>query len=317
MRNTVDPTTGAHQRESYLTGGDSYFTEYTLGKVILYALALLYVSVVTALSILQPLFFDICKHETAVTGLDFENPGYDQRLCTRTRAAALLYLTPEECSFGRRIVISAVFGGLIGWERRSADRPAGIRTMSLVSLGSCLFSICSAYAFIEGPMNWDGSRVAAAIPSGVGFLGAGIIWKQVNKETDGHTVHGLTTAASVWLSAAVGIACSGELYFAASFSVSVMLILLRFGPRLFDDGDGNTDDGYDDDVEYGIYNTMAKPGDNRITFNGVPASAAELQGLTIPSEMRPSSPGSENQNSHTMAISKRSVSKRKQPSLMI
>jgi putative Mg2+ transporter-C (MgtC) family protein len=45
--------------------------------------------------------------------------------------------------------------------------------MSLVSLGACLFSICSAFAFIEGPMNWDGSRVAAAIPSGVGFLGAG------------------------------------------------------------------------------------------------------------------------------------------------
>lgn len=80
-------------------------------------------------------------------------------------------------------------------------------------------------------MNWDGSRVAAAIPSGVGFLGAGIIWKQENKDGDGHTVSGLTTAASIWLSAAVGIACSGELYFAATFSVAVMLLLLRFGPR--------------------------------------------------------------------------------------
>jgi hypothetical protein len=55
-------------------------------------------------------------------------------------------------------VIAAFLGGLIGWERRSADRPAGIRTMSLVSLGACLFSICSAFAFIQGPMNWDGSR---------------------------------------------------------------------------------------------------------------------------------------------------------------
>ena len=76
--------------------------------------------------------------------------------------------------------------------------------------------------------------MAAAIPSGVGFLGAGIIWKQVNKETNGQTVHGLTTAASAWLSAAVGIACSGELYFAATFCVAIMLVLLRFGPIFFD-----------------------------------------------------------------------------------
>ncbi len=128
-----------------------------------------------ALSILQPFLFDICDEKNGGAALhkNFENPNYDQRLCTRTRAPSLLYLTPEECSFGRRIVISALLGGLIGWERRNADRPAGIRTMSLVSLGACLFSICSAFAFIEGPMNWDGSRVAAAIPSGVGFLGAG------------------------------------------------------------------------------------------------------------------------------------------------
>jgi len=88
-------------------------------------------------------------------------------------------------------------------------------------------------------MNWDGSRVAAAIPSGVGFLGAGIIWKQENKDGEGHTVSGLTTAASIWLSAAVGIACSGELYFAGTFSVAVMLLLLRFGPRTPPDDDSS------------------------------------------------------------------------------
>jgi putative Mg2+ transporter-C (MgtC) family protein len=81
--------------------------------------------------------------------------------------------------------------------------------MSLVSLGSCLFTITSAFAFMSGPMTWDASRVAAAIPSGVGFLGAGLIWKQDEKSQDGSkvmSVHGLTTAASIWLSAAVGIA---------------------------------------------------------------------------------------------------------------
>jgi hypothetical protein len=113
---------------------------------------------VTILSILQPFFLDVCKEHAETLDLNFENPGYDQRICKRTRARALLYLTPEECGFGRRIIIAAFLGGLIGWERRNADRPAGIRTMSLVSLGACLFSICSAFAFLEGPMNWDGSR---------------------------------------------------------------------------------------------------------------------------------------------------------------
>ena len=130
--------------------------------------------------------------------------------------------------------MSVLLGGLIGWERREADRPAGIRTMSLVSLGSCLFTINSAFAFIGGPMEWDASRISAAIPSGVGFLGAGLIFKEAEKDVKGsivHVVHGLTTSASLWLSSAVGVACGGELYFSASFCVGVMLILLRFGPR--------------------------------------------------------------------------------------
>lgn len=152
--------------------------------------------------------------------------------CHHKRYMHLLYMTPMECSFGRRIFFAAIFGGLIGWERRQADRPAGIRTMSLVSLGACLFSICGTFAFIDGPMGWDASRISAAVPSGVGFLGAGIIWKQTDKESNAQSVHGLTTAASLWLSAAVGIACAGELYFAASFSIAVMMILLRFGPRI-------------------------------------------------------------------------------------
>jgi hypothetical protein len=147
-----------HTMETSKSRTFRYFTEFTWSKGFLYIIALLYVSIVSVLSILQPFFLDICKDKTESLNLDFENPMYDQRICPRTRARALLYLTPEECGFGRRIVISALLGGLIGWERRNADRPAGIRTMSLVSLGACLFSICSAFAFIEGPVNWDGSR---------------------------------------------------------------------------------------------------------------------------------------------------------------
>ncbi len=208
----------------------SYFRNYTRSKGLLYGCAIIYVVSCSIVSICQPLFVD-CS-QTAVVS-DFENPGYafDQP-CHHTRDVKLLFLTPQECAFGRRIVFATIFGAMIGWERRQADRPAGIRTMSLVSLGSCLFSICGTFAFIDGPMGWDASRISAAIPSGVGFLGAGIIWKQSDKDTNMQTVHGLTTAASLWLSAAVGIACSGELYFAASFAIAVMMILLRFGPRI-------------------------------------------------------------------------------------
>jgi len=121
--------------------------------------------------------------------------------------------------------------------------------------------------------------VAAAIPSGVGFLGAAVIWKQVNKEEDGHTVHGLTTAASVWLSAAVGIACSGELYFAATFSVAIMLLMLRFGPRGRSEEIEDEMDELDFDEELNGDIIGRQPS---YAFRDVPATAPELQHLNPP-----------------------------------
>ena len=95
-------------------------------------------------------------------------------------------------------------------------------------------------------MEWDASRISAAIPSGVGFLGAGLIFKQAEKDEKSgdvtHVVHGLTTAASLWLSAAVGVAVGGTLYFAAIFGTAVMLVLLRFGPRFQDSHDDHEED---------------------------------------------------------------------------
>ena len=85
----------------------------------------------------------------------------------------------------------------------------------------------------------------------MGFLGAGLIFKQEDKESASMVVHGLTTAASVWLSAAVGIACGGELYFAASFGVSIMMLLLRFGPRSNDQSDVGDDDDDDENDSWG------------------------------------------------------------------
>lgn len=96
------------------------------------------------------------------------------------RFAFLLGLTPLECSLCRRLLLSVVLGMMIGFERRRPDRPAGVRTMSLVSLGSCIFTIDSMFAFSSSPDSWDSSRVAAAIPSGVGFLGASWPWSGVD-----------------------------------------------------------------------------------------------------------------------------------------
>ncbi|KAL7499999.1 hypothetical protein ACHAWT_010940 [Skeletonema menzelii] len=69
------------------------------------------------------------------------------------------------------MMISLFLGGIIGFERRASERPAGIRTMCMVCLGSCFFSMCSQLAFKSSTMGWDAARVAAAVKSGVGFLG--------------------------------------------------------------------------------------------------------------------------------------------------
>ena len=251
---------------------ESYFTEYTARKGLVYMLAGTFVAATSIIAILQPYVTLPCT-DTAKES-PFENPAYDANPCNQMRFACLLWLTVEECGFGRRLLASVLLGGVIGWERREADRPAGIRTMSLVSLGSCLFTINSTMAFLKGPMNWDASRVSAAIPSGVGFLGAGLIFKKDETNEEGertHVVHGLTTAASVWLSAAVGIACGGDLYFAAAFCTAVMMLLLRFGPRSFDQDDQDDAEEEEHDYEQGesddevsllqpTYDSMAGPG---------------------------------------------------------
>ncbi|KAL7528938.1 hypothetical protein ACHAXR_004322 [Thalassiosira sp. AJA248-18] len=145
---------------------------------------------------------------------------------------------------------SVLLGGFIGYERRASDRPAGIRTMALVSLGSCFFTISSQLAFRDSPMTWDASRVTAAVPSGVGFLGAGLIWKGSLSDGGGgevHQVHGITTAASVWLAAAVGVGAGGALYAVSAYSTALIILVLRFGPRLYLQNDRGFD--YDDEDE--------------------------------------------------------------------
>ena len=149
--------------------------------------------------------------------------------------------------------MSVIFGGFIGYERRASDRPAGIRTMALVALGSCFFTLSSQLAFRDSPMTWDSSRVSAAIPSGVGFLGAGLIWKGSLNDGKGgevHQVHGITTAASLWLAAAVGVGAGGALYAVTAYSTALVILVLRFGPRLYFQSDrGFADDEYEEESD--------------------------------------------------------------------
>eukprot|EP00571_Detonula_confervacea_P014880 CAMPEP_0172304652 /NCGR_PEP_ID=MMETSP1058-20130122/6038_1 /TAXON_ID=83371 /ORGANISM="Detonula confervacea, Strain CCMP 353" /LENGTH=208 /DNA_ID=CAMNT_0013015979 /DNA_START=377 /DNA_END=1003 /DNA_ORIENTATION=+ len=111
-------------------------------------------------------------------------------------------------------------------------------------------------------MGWDAARVAAAVPSGVGFLGAGLIWKGSTttslKNIDGEvvkstsqSVHGLTTAASVWLSAAVGVAVSGgsRLYIVSIYGVAFVILILRLGPQMYFAKDSESFQDFDDEVD--------------------------------------------------------------------
>jgi len=192
--------------------------------------------------------------DTAETNEDedpYENPDYITDPCRYVRVPQLMMLTLEECDLSRRMLASVLFGGAIGYERRSSDRPAGIRTMGLVSLGSCFFTISSMLAFKSSTMGWDSSRVTAAIPSGVGFLGAGLIWKGTigSGDEEMHQVHGLTTAASVWLSAAVGVGAGGAMYFVSAYSVVLVTLILRYGPKLYLQDDSSYRDENDDDTD--------------------------------------------------------------------
>src|SRR4051794_38975547 len=119
-----------------------------------------------------------------------------------------------------RLSVAAALGGAIGLERELRERGAGLRTHLVVCLGSALFTLVSAYAFV-GP-KVDPTRIAAQIVSGIGFLGAGAIIRQ------GLSVRGLTTAATLWLVAAIGVAAGAGYDSAAPFTTA--LALLALGP---------------------------------------------------------------------------------------
>jgi putative Mg2+ transporter-C (MgtC) family protein len=128
-----------------------------------------------------------------------------------------------------RLAVAAVLGGVIGLERELDEKAAGLRTHMLVSAGSALFTLVSAYGFadilaVSGSqvlVRLDPSRIAAQIVTGIGFLGAGVIFRQ------GFTIRGLTTAASLWLVAAIGMASGAGYWAGAVLATVVGVVSLR------------------------------------------------------------------------------------------
>ena len=126
-----------------------------------------------------------------------------------------------------RLMVALILGAVVGLERERQERAAGLRTVTMVSLGSCLFTIVGAYGFA----NTDPSRVAAQIVTGIGFLGAGTIFLRKD------LVRGLTTAATIWAVAAIGMAAGTSQYFIALFTtlliLSVLMVLKPIEKRFF------------------------------------------------------------------------------------
>jgi putative Mg2+ transporter-C (MgtC) family protein len=120
-----------------------------------------------------------------------------------------------------RLLLAAVLGGAIGAERELNDQPAGLRTHMLLTTGACLFTLISAYGFGGGT---DPSRIAAQIVTGIGFLGGGAIVR------DGLTVKGVTTAASIWATASVGVAIGAGSY-VLGVGGAVLVVATLFGLR--------------------------------------------------------------------------------------
>lgn len=143
-----------------------------------------------------------------------------------------------------RLSASILFGAGIGLERELTNKYAGLRTHILVCLGSCIFTILSIYAFPQAvdkvnPQAYgDPARIAAQILTGIGFIGGGTVLRH------GSSVYGLTTAATLWVAAAIGMACGAGMFLtgfiASAFSVGILVIIRSFERNILDTGIKNT-----------------------------------------------------------------------------
>ena len=125
-----------------------------------------------------------------------------------------------------RILCALLMGSLIGYERHSRSKEAGVRTHAVVAVSACVLMLISRYAFIDSAKN-DPARIAAQVVSGISFLGAGIIF--VNKGT----IQGLTTAAGIWATAAIGMCFGTGMYVIGFFTGILIFCVQMLFPKLF------------------------------------------------------------------------------------
>lgn len=134
-----------------------------------------------------------------------------------------LFFSPENLEIFGQIALATLLGALIGIERKLARKTAGMRTFALVASGAATFSIISQLAFENFVgSSFDPSRIASQVVVGIGFIGAGSILSSQNK------VRGLTTAAGLWVSAAIGMAVAYKLYSIAIFATAITVFILVF-----------------------------------------------------------------------------------------
>ncbi|MFH1169325.1 MAG: MgtC/SapB family protein [Chloroflexota bacterium] len=124
---------------------------------------------------------------------------------------------PAELEIVLRLLLAAILGAVIGFQRGKAGKPAGLRDHVLISVGSALFTVVSIYGFGGA----DAARIAAGVVTGIGFLGAGTIIRRGEG-----VVEGLTTAATIWVAAAIGLAAGAGLYLVSAAATAIILIVL-------------------------------------------------------------------------------------------
>ena len=134
----------------------------------------------------------------------------------------------DNIEFMIRVLIAAVLGGSIGYERHLRDKGVGIRTHTIIAVTSAVFMILSKYAFVDlvdfaGTKGADPARIAAQVVSGISFLGAGIIFKQGRA-----SVKGLTTAAGMWATASIGMTIGAGLYWLSLFVTGLLIFIQWF-----------------------------------------------------------------------------------------
>ena len=125
-----------------------------------------------------------------------------------------------------RITLAFVLGGVVGWERQRVRRPAGLRTHMLVAAGAAAFTVASIYGFAGYGTVRDPARLAAQILTGIGFIGAGVIFH------DRQQTRGLTTAASIWIVAAIGIMAGTGMVWVSIFTTALTWFALRILKRI-------------------------------------------------------------------------------------